>query len=363
MITKDESKIPKEATRLDIFSKNLSELFFIENPHYKKDSPEVMEKIKSFSDENSGNFIWVYYPWNNIAVKTVPEDLYFKLRTSRNRFLITEDEQFEYRNLKVGIAGLSVGSGILSALIISGGPKYLKIADFDEIEVTNLNRISARLIDVGSNKSEVAAHQVWDLDPFADIDVWSNGINKENLKDFLLSKNRLDVFIDEMDSIDMKILSRIICRENRIPVMMATDNGDTVIFDIERFDIEPGREIFHGLAGNLAVEDCNSMTREKWLRLSTQIIGPEFMTPELQSSILKIGKDIGGVPQLGTTARIAGAAASLGLRRIASKKDMPSGRYIISLEEKIEPDYNSKENIEIRNTKTTEFKSKLFGSK
>ena len=152
--------IPPGAQFIDAFERGLMELFYVNNPNLKKGMPEGEKPLRKFMLDNNHRDIWIYYPWNNKAVRCVPEDLYFKLRTARNKNIITEDEQIHYRNAKVGIAGLSVGSTILSALVMSGGPKVLKIADFDLIEITNLNRINAKLTDVGMNKTVVAARGV-----------------------------------------------------------------------------------------------------------------------------------------------------------------------------------------------------------
>ena len=358
-----ESDLPEGAKKINALQGCLEELFFVGNPKWKKGTPEALEPLSEFIKSNSDPGLWVYYPWSHVAVHMVREDLYFKLRTARNHNLITSEEQDKYHQMKVGIAGLSVGSGIVSALVTSGGPKTIKIADFDVIEASNLNRIRACLEDLGSSKVQVASRQIWELDPFADVHIWDRGVTKDNLDDFLAGNPRLDVFIDEMDSLDLKISARVICRENGIPVVMATDNGDTVILDVERFDLEPKRLFFHGLAGNLSPDDCKDMTREKWLRLSTQIIGPDFMTPELQNSILQIGTSLGGVPQLGTTAGVAGAAASFVIRRIANGYEMPSGRYIISLEKEIISGYNDPENKAKREKQSEKFKESLFSPK
>jgi hypothetical protein len=358
-----ENDLPKGAKKIHAFRGCLEELFFVSSPQSKKGTPEAVELLSKFVKSNNDSGLWVYYPWTHVAVHIVHEDLYFKLRTARNRNLITSEEQDRYRKMKVGIAGLSVGSGIVSALVTSGGPKTIKIADFDVIEASNLNRIKARLEDIGSSKVQVASRQIWELDPFADVHVWDRGVTKDNLDDFLAGNPRLDVFIDEMDSLDLKILARVICRDSGIPVIMATDNGDTVILDVERFDLEPKRLFFHGLAGNLSLDDCKDMTRERWLRLSTRIIGPDFMTSELQNSILQISTSLGGVPQLGTTASVAGAATSLVVRRIANGYSMPSGRYIISLEKEIISSYNDLENKAKREKQSLKFKESLFSSK
>ena len=347
-----KEEVPAGATFVDALNGSLSELFFIEHPHFKKPMPEAQEALKSYMESVDIPGVWVYYPHHNVAIHTLPEELYFKLRTARNKNIIKEAEQLAYRNSKVGVAGLSVGSAILSALVISGGPKSIKLADFDTVEVSNLNRIKATLPDLGKNKADVAARNLWELDPFAELEIWDKGVNKENITDFI---SGLDIFIDEMDSIDVKILSRLIAKEKKIPVLMATDNGDSIILDVERFDLEPDREIFHGLVGHFAEEDLTNLDFKQWLKLATQIVGPEYLTERMQESLLVMGKEIPSVPQLGTTANIAGSAMAFVVRRIANGLPMPSGRYTLGCEEAFIPDYDSEENKAAREQKTKEF--------
>jgi len=106
-----------------------------------------------------------------------------------------------------------VGSSILQALVRAGGAKNLKIADHDNLETTNLNRIQASLLGLGKNKTEIAAQSVFELDPFANLSIFPKGLNGANLKKFLLTKPKLDVFIDSMDSFPMKIRARQLCKK------------------------------------------------------------------------------------------------------------------------------------------------------
>jgi hypothetical protein len=246
---------------------------------------------------------------------------------------------------------------------MSGGPKFMKIADHDQIEISNLNRIRASLLDYGENKAQIAAEDGWALDPFAEFEVWDKGISKGTVEEFIAGSNPLDVFIDEMDSLDLKIQARFISREKKIPVLMATDNGDGIILDIERFDLEPEREIFHGYLGDVKPEDFENLGYKDWLKLATKIVGPDFLTEKMQDTFLQIGKTVSSVPQLGTSANIAGSAMAYVIRCIANDEDMPSGRYLISLEDKLVHNYNSEEKIKARKTKTQEFKTKFGNEK
>lgn len=246
------------------------------------------------------------------------ERAYFQERTMRNRNVITAEEQEKFRDGVIGIAGLSVGSSILMAIVQSGGPKKIKIADFDVVEVSNLNRMRATISDLGVSKTEVAARQVKSLDPFAELTLFEKGLTADNLEDFL---NGLDVFIDEMDSIDLKIAAREICKKRGISVVMATDNGDGAIVDVERFDQEPGRAIFHGRLEGVDI-------KENWLTVANAIIGEEYLTERMKSS-LKHGPP---VPQLGTGAGIAGSCVAYVVRMMLTDQPMKSGKYIISPE-------------------------------
>lgn len=361
VIFQKKEEVPPGATIIEAFEGAIRELFYVENPKYKgKKTPEVELEISSFLEKFAKKDSWIYYPAVKAAVHTVNEDLYFKLRTTRNRNIITAEEQKKYRDVKVGVAGLSVGSAAISALVMSGGPKVIKISDFDVIEISNLNRIKASLLDVGKNKISVAAEGIWALDPFAELHLYSEGINRENIKDFILGEPKLDIMVDEMDSLDIKVLIRFICKENKIPVLMATDNGDGVILDIERFDLEPDREIFHGLIGNIHEEELNNLDFRKWLSLATKIVGPEYLTERMQDSLLEIGKSVSAVPQLGPTASLAGAAIAFSVRQIANKSDLPSGRYLFGLEEELIPKYNEPDSVEKRKMKANQFKE-TFG--
>ncbi len=355
-ILNDINSRPVNATCLDLASDMLEEFFYTQHPA-KKNSPIGKIEATDFIKQHIGESIWVYYPWLNTAVHMVSEDMYFELRTARNRELISAGDQQKYRAVKIGIAGLSVGSGILHALVISGGPQHIRLADFDVIEVTNLNRIQASLLDIGATKTDVAARQVWELDPFADLRLYPNGVTIENLGEFI---NGLDFFIDEMDSLDLKLKARLICKEKKIPVLMCTDNGDTAILDVERYDLDPDQKPFFGNAGDLTMADLAD--RKKWLAYSTQIIDPMLMTSELQESILKIhAKELAGIPQLGTTAGMAGAAISYAIRRITTGHNLQSGRYPISLEAKLIEGYDISARLQERAKASLTFKKKLLG--
>ena len=356
-----EDQSPNASRIVNAYDGSIKELFFIENPHLKKEMPQAKEHLEAFvaSEGNGLKPLWIYYPWRDTLVKSVDEETYFRIRTARNRNIIRDDEQKKYRDLKIGIAGLSVGSATLSNLVQNGGPKYLRIADFDALEVTNLNRIKATLLDVGTNKAWIAAMNVWELDPFAEIDLWDAGVNKDNLEDFITKTPKLDIVVDAMDSLDLKIMTRLICKQHKIPVIMGTDIEDGFILDVERYDLEPDRPILHGLVGDMKMEDLQNLDFKEWMKLATKIVGPDYLPARMRESLLNMGKTVTAVPQMGPSSQITGAAACYAIRKLAAGENMPSGRYNFDLQEKLVPGYMEPDQIEIRQKQTEEFKAEF----
>ena len=74
------------------------------------------------------------------------------------------------------------------------------------------------------------------IDPFVEVVLYPVGVHDDNLTAFLLRGGKLDVLIDECDSIDIKLKLRFTARLHKIPVLMET--SDRSLIDVERFDLE-----------------------------------------------------------------------------------------------------------------------------
>ncbi|MGH8994650.1 MAG: ThiF family adenylyltransferase, partial [Acidimicrobiales bacterium] len=148
---------------------------------------------------------FVYYPWRKTLCKIVGPQGFDLLRLDRNRNKITTEEQARLRELRIGIVGLSVGHSIAHLLAMGGLCGELRLADFDDIAITNLNRIPVSLLDLGVNKTVAAARRIAEIDPYLSVSVWRRGITEENVGEFL---DGLDLVIEECDSLDVKLLLR-----------------------------------------------------------------------------------------------------------------------------------------------------------
>jgi len=61
--------------------------------------------------------VWVYYPWTHHVLHIVDEVEFIELRTNRNQYKITPDEQSQLQTKKVGVIGLSVGHEIAMTMV------------------------------------------------------------------------------------------------------------------------------------------------------------------------------------------------------------------------------------------------------
>ncbi len=330
IIFKDKNKIPKGANFIDAFNPELKELFKIRYPKFKNNKEKLEEFLKKYQKIKG---VYVYFPWNNNVVYTLPENLFLEVRSARNKNLITKEEQKNFYNAKIGIIGLSIGSNILWPLLISGGGKFLRIADPDTIELTNLNRLFYSISEIGENKTIAALKKAYELNPFIKIDPWTNGVDLKNLDKFIKGAPKLDILIDELDDLEIKIQLRILARKHKIPVLMATNLGEKTIIDIERFDIEPKREIFHGLLGEFDPNDFKNLVSHspKWIEATRKILDKDLFSEKLMLSLKEVGNTLAGVPQLGITSLASSSAVALAISKIASGQKIKSGRYMIDL--------------------------------
>src|SRR5690606_14080404 len=151
--------------------------------------------------------LYIYYPWSNKLVHIVTQEEFIELRTSRNKHKITEEEQEKLSKATIGVIGLSVGQSVALTLAMERSFGTLRIADFDTLELTNLNRIRVGISSMGLPKTIVVAREIAEIDPFLKVELFNEGITDKNIDDFFGESKPLDLLIEECDSLPIKILA------------------------------------------------------------------------------------------------------------------------------------------------------------
>jgi molybdopterin/thiamine biosynthesis adenylyltransferase len=269
---------------------------------------------------------WAYYPWRRTVVAVLGPRGFRVLRLDRNRNNITTQEQARFNSLTIGVAGLSVGHVIAHTLAVQGLCGSLRLADFDHLELSNLNRVPATVFDLGLNKAHVAARRIAELDPYLAVDVFDAGLTADTVDAFL---DDLDIVVEECDSLDMKVIVRIGARDRRIPVLMAT--SDRARVDVERFDQEPERPILHGLLGQLDIELLPGMTSREKIPHMLRYDEAEHVSPRTAASLIEIDRSLSTWPQLASDVIVGASAMAEAVRRIGLGENLRSGRCRIDM--------------------------------
>ncbi|MCB9252902.1 MAG: Rv1355c family protein [Flavobacteriales bacterium] len=314
----------------------LEELVKTRHPNIKFDSKKLQEyvekELNGLTLDEYGT--WVYYPWSNRLIHLPDEEAFIFLRTSRNLYKITPEEQKILRNKVIGVIGLSVGQSVATTLVIERICGEIRLADFDVLELTNLNRIRTGLHNLGLNKAILAAREIAEIDPFIKVKCFTKGVTEENLDAFLTEGGKLDLLIEESDGIDIKVLSRIRAKSLRIPVLM--EASDKCMVDVERYDLNPDLGLLHGILGNLEMDTLRSLTtNEQKIPYMLDIAGIDTASQRIKASMLEIEQTINTWPQLASAVAMGGGITADVSRRILLNQYTESGRYHIDIEELI----------------------------
>ncbi len=348
----------------DEYLAELEELFLLRNPKYRFQNFFQSDYVKFLKFYLRGRALkkvgrWFYFPWLNEAVHYLPEREHLELRTARNKNLITSNEQLKFYNSVVGVMGLSVGSHAALTIGMAGGGNCMKLADPDIISGSNLNRIRTGYTSLGIKKAVWVARQIYEINPYSKLEVYPEGINDTNLKKFLLGPPKIDVLIEEMDSPYFKLKARYFARKFRIPVIMAADNGDNIIVDVERFDLAKKIPILHGILGDVRPEEFLAIPPHELPQKIARIAGANLATPRMLESVLEVGKTLYSWPQLGNAATLCGATLAYLARKIILKQNLKSGRYEVNLDSIFEQGYFTKKRIQMRRRKLDKLLKKL----
>jgi molybdopterin/thiamine biosynthesis adenylyltransferase len=264
---------------------------------------------------------WAYYPWRRAVVAVLGPQGFRAVRLDRNRNVVTAEEQSRLGELRIGVAGLSAGHVIAHTLAAQGLCGALRLADFDHLELSNLNRVPATVFDIGLNKAEVAARRIAELDPYLAVAIMDAGLTLETVDEFL---DGLNIVVEECDSLDMKAIVRERARARGIPVLMAT--SDRGLIDVERFDLEPQRPILHGLLGDVDPASLARMTSGQKVPYMLRLLDAQQLSPRGAASLLEIDRTLSTWPQVSGEVAAGAPAIAEAVRRIGLGEHLPSGR-------------------------------------
>jgi molybdopterin-synthase adenylyltransferase len=172
---------------------------------------------------------------------------------SRNIGWVTESEQQSLKAKRIAIAGMGGVGGFHLLALARLGVKNFNIADLDTFELANINRqAGACMSTMGRSKVEVLAEMAQDINPEADIRVFPDGVNEQNLVEFFRD---VDLYVDGLDFFAFDAREQVFeyCARNHIPAVTVAPLGMSAAL----LNFLPGRmslEDYFQLAGKTELE-------------------------------------------------------------------------------------------------------------
>jgi molybdopterin/thiamine biosynthesis adenylyltransferase len=167
---------------------------------------------------------------------------------SRNIGWVTQAEQQSLAGKRVALAGMGGVGGFHLLTLVRLGIQHFHIADLDSFELANWNRqAGATLGTLGQHKAQVLARMALDINPDAQIRIFPQGVNAQNIDAFFTD---VDLYIDGLDFFAFDARQAVFqhCAERRIPATTVAPLGLSAAL----LNFLPGRmnfEAYFQLAG------------------------------------------------------------------------------------------------------------------
>ena len=262
---------------------------------------------------------WVYLPWEARIVHLLDEDTYLEVITNRNRDKITREEQQRLRTKRIGVMGLSVGGEAAVTVAQEHLCGTIVLADFDRLDLSNLNRLQAGIDDLGECKTTIVARRIAQIDPYLDVTVFDEGVTAANADSFL---DGLDLVIEECDNLAMKWEVRRLAKRRGVNLVFAADERG--FLSIEPYGDRPDLPVFHGkIQRPQPPRDAFAISLEFLRALTEWMGGWDSISERSRRSLECVGRTLCGYPQLASEARYAAGAIGHVTRRLLLGEGLP----------------------------------------
>ncbi|HEV8264753.1 MAG TPA: ThiF family adenylyltransferase [Gemmatimonadales bacterium] len=299
--------------RIDTIERQLADLAHVRRPAAGAAERDrfVAEALVAAGDPAAVG-TWAYLPWQSTVVHTLDRDEYFEVITNRNRDKITRAEQQRLRTKRIGVLGLSVGGEAAVTVAQEHLCGEIVLADFDRLDLSNLNRLQAGVDDLGLAKTTIVARRIARIDPYLTVRVFEDGVTPTNLAAFL---DGLDLLIEECDSLPIKLQVREHAKAREINVVFAADERG--FLSVEPYAQWSTLRPFHGLVAAPPLPREGYPSPRAFLKALTQWLGGwRNISDRSRRSLERVGEALCGYPQLASEARYAAGQIGHVARRL-----------------------------------------------
>jgi tRNA A37 threonylcarbamoyladenosine dehydratase len=147
----------------------------------------------------------------------ITEEEFYEMLWFRSSMIFTDSEKERIKNARVAVIGVGGTGGIASEQLVRGGVSNITLVDPDIFELTNINRQHFCTIStIGMKKVEAGKKRLLEVNPFAKISTFDEGINKENAREIV---SGVDFIIDASDNKSAHYPLHRIAKELKVPVI------------------------------------------------------------------------------------------------------------------------------------------------
>ncbi len=140
------------------------------------------------------------------------------MQFQRTELLIGEENLNKLKKANVLVFGIGgVGSYVVESLVRAGIGK-LSIVDFDNVDITNINRqILALHSTIGMKKVEAMKNRILDINPSIELKTYPTFVSEETINQFNFLD--YDYVVDAIDNVTGKLLIIEKCKENNVNII------------------------------------------------------------------------------------------------------------------------------------------------
>lgn len=216
----------------------------------------------------------------------------FKMRTG---LIIGQDGLDKLKNSNVIVFGVGGVGSFACEAIVRAGVGNITIVDFDDVDITNINRqIPALHSTVGKFKVDVMKERLLDINPDLNIKTVKKVYNAETSDEILIED--YDYVVDAIDMVTSKIKLIEVCNEKGFKIVSSMGMGNKldptkiVVTDIYKTHTCPLAKVIRRELKNRRIKKLKVVySTEQPIELKEKIMNGRKVTPGSVSFVPSVG--------------------------------------------------------------------------
>ena len=202
----------------------------------------------------------------------------------RNITLIGEEKFELLKKKKILLVGCGGVGGYALETLVRSGINNIDIIDFDNIELSNLNRqIISTQKNINNSKVEEAKKRSVSINPKININIFKIFLNKENINELI--ENNYDYIIDACDSVDTKVELIKFSIKNKIKIISCMGTAKKIdptklkITTLDKTKYDPLAKIMRKKIKDLGIKEKITVVSTEEEPIKCDKLGSFMMVP------------------------------------------------------------------------------------